>query len=127
MQHWRLSSYICLSSILVLTGLRQFYVSPLEDTMANTLWFFIQVTPLILPLSGLLKNSIRSTLLISLASLLYFMHGVVKVYEGSGVVIGGFEIVFALGLCVSTSFVVRGLREADSLTSIPPQKGHIPL
>jgi len=80
MQHWRLSSYICLSSILGLTGLRQFYVSPLEDTMANTLWFFIQVTPLILPLSGLLKNSIRSTLLISLASLLYFMHGVVKVY-----------------------------------------------
>ena len=127
MQRWRLSSYICLSSILALTCLRQFFVSPLEDTMANTIWFFIQVAPLILPLSGLLKGSVRSTFLLSLASLLYFMHGVVKVYDGSGVVIGGFEIVFALGLCVSAAFVVRGLREADSFSSIQPQKGHIPL
>ena len=55
------------------------------------------------------------------------MHGVVKVYDGSGVIIGGFEIVFALGLCVSAAFVVRGLREADSFSSLPPQKSHTPL
>lgn len=114
MQGWLFLSYVALGSLFALTGLRQFFIAPLADVGANVIWFAIQVAPLILTLPGVLAGTIRSTFLLCLGSLLYFIHGVVVVYDGSLVLIGWFEIFFSLTLCGATAYLVRKLREAEA-------------
>ncbi len=114
MQGWLFITYICIGSLFALTGLRQFFVSPLPDAGPNLLWFFAQVAPLLLPLPGLLRGSIRSTFLLCLGSLLYFVHGVVVTYDGTMAWMGAFEIGFAVALCAVTAFLVRKMREAEA-------------
>ncbi|NKC01057.1 MAG: DUF2069 domain-containing protein [Pseudomonadales bacterium] len=118
MQGWLFLSYVALGSLFALTGLRQFFIAPLADLGPNVIWFAIQVAPLVLTLPGMLAGTIRSTFLLCLGSLLYFVHGVVVVYDGGLVVIGSFEIAFALTLCGTTAFLVRKLREAEAAAQI---------
>lgn len=111
MQGWLLSSFICLGSLIALTGLKQFLLAPVTDPLPNTLWFIAQILPLLAPLPGLMSGSIRATFVLCMASLLYFMHGVVVCFEPGMVLYGSSEIVFSLGLCATTAILVRRLRE----------------
>ena len=117
MQGWLFLSYACVGSLFALTGLRQFFVSPLPDAGPNVLWFAIQVAPLVLTLPGLLSGTIRTTFILCLCSMLYFVHAVIVIYDGSLVGLGWAELVFALGLCGATTMVVRKLREAEAAQS----------
>ena len=111
MQGWLFSTYLCLGSLFALTGLRQIFIEPLDDLVLNLAWFGVQVLPLLVPLPGVLRGSIRATFLLCMVSLLYFIHGTMVVFEPELRVLGLVEAVFALGLCAATSFVVRKLRE----------------
>ena len=117
LQGWLFLSFGCVGSLFALTGLRQFFIAPLPDTGPNILWFAIQVAPLVLTLPGLMSGTIRTTFLLCLASMLYFVHGVIVVYDGSLVILGWIEIVFALALCGNTSMLVRRLREAEAAST----------
>ena len=119
MQGWLFLSYFALGSLFALTGLRQFFITPLPDVGPNIIWFAIQVAPLLPTLPGMLAGTIRSICLLCLGSLLYFVHGVVVVYDGSLVLVGSLEIVFALILCGATAFLVRKLREAEAAGQHP--------
>ena len=101
-------------SLVGLTGLRQFFMQPLADAGVNAAWFVIQILPLLLTMPGLLRLSIKSTFLLSMASLLYFIHGVLVVFDEATQIIGAFEIVFALSLCGVASWMVRLLREREA-------------
>ena len=114
MRGWLFIALLCIGSLFSITGLRQFFVHPLPDVGPNVLWFAIQVAPLVVLLPGLLRSSVMSTFLICLASMLYFIHGIVVVYEGSLVILGSFEIFFATALCAVTAYIVRRLREAEA-------------
>ncbi len=110
--------FICfglMGSLIALTGLRQFFIAPLpEDVFSpviNTLWFFLQVLPLLVFLPGLLRLQLRSTFLLCLASLLYFIHGVLDLFDPQLIWMGALEIVLALGLCGLTAYMVRHMRE----------------
>ncbi len=108
-------------SLVALTGLRQFFMQPLADDSVNAVWFLIQVMPLLLTLPGLLRLSIKSTFLLSMVSLLYFIHGVLVVFDEATQLIGAFEIVFSLSLCGVASWMVRLLREREA--AAPPAEG----
>ncbi len=84
-----------------------------EDLARNIIWFIVQILPLLVTLPGLITGQVRSTFVLCLVSLLYFIHGVLLAFESENVIFGWMEIVFALGLCGSTAMLVRKLREAD--------------
>lgn len=112
LQGWLFLTYICVGSLFALTALRQFFISPLDHTVFNWIWFALQILPLVGPLPGLLSLRIRSVFLLCLFSLLYFVHGVV--YTLDNALIGGAEIGFSLLLCGVTTYLVRQLRELEA-------------
>ena len=100
-------------SLFALTGLRQFFVEPLANPLPNTLWFLIQVTPLLLVLPGVLAMKARSFLLASLAAMLYFCHGVLLTVAEEDQALGFWEVGFALALVLVASFAVREIRRRE--------------
>jgi uncharacterized membrane protein len=107
--------FLCLlgiGSLFALTGLRQFFVEPLETTSSNLIWFTIQVLPLLLVLPGVLGLKPRSYLLAALAAMLYFCHGVLQAVSIEDRVLGLWEVGFSLALILTASFALRHLRMA---------------
>ncbi len=98
-------------SLIALTGLRQIFMQPLADDSVNMVWFIMQILPLLLTLPGVLRLTVNSTLMLCLVSLLYFTHGVLIVFDADTRLIGALEIVFSIGLCAVTAWMVRQLRE----------------
>ena len=114
MKGWLFIALLLLGSLVALTGLRQFFLEPLASTGTNIAWFIIQLLPLLVPLPGLMRVQLRSTFILCMTSLLYFIHGTLIVFDADKQLLGGFEIVFALGLCAVTALLVRKIREAEA-------------
>jgi uncharacterized membrane protein len=104
-------AFLLLGSIVALTGLRQFFIEPLENGAINALWFVVQILPLLLTLPGLIRARLRSTFILCLISLLYFIHGVLAAFDPTLRVFGALEICLALSLCALTALMVRSMRE----------------
>ncbi len=106
--------FLCLpliGSLVGIIGLRQFFVSPLSDPGVNLVWFIIQMLPLLVPLPGLLRLKVNSTFLLCMGSLLYFVHGILLLFEPELKLFGAFEVLFSVLLCGCSAYLVRQLRE----------------
>jgi len=113
----RILQFVCvllIGSLFALTGLRQFFVQPLASPTSNTLWFVIQVLPLLAVVPGVLRLRARSHLLAALASTLYFVHGVLLCATPQLRALGLWEIVFSVALLVAGSYAARHLSAADA-------------
>ncbi|MGA0840548.1 MAG: DUF2069 domain-containing protein [Pseudomonadales bacterium] len=73
---------LCLGSLFAITGLRQFFMTPLANPVPNALWFLVQVSPVIAVLPGVLRGHGRGFFYAMLAALPYFLHGIVIVTGG---------------------------------------------
>ncbi len=116
--------FLCLlwiGSLFALTGLRQFFVEPLETTTSNVIWFIIQVLPLLLVLPGILALKPRSYLLATLVAMLYFCHGVLQAVSVEDRMLGLWEVGFSLALVLTGSFGLRHLRMALGEDEPPDQ------
>jgi uncharacterized membrane protein len=118
MKGWLFLSLMMVGSLFAMTGLRQFFIEPLDDAGVNAAWFIIQLLPLLLPLPGVLRGSLRPIFFMCMSSMLYFIHGVLVVSDPEMLLFGVFEILFALGLCASTAIQVRKTREHQA--QLPP-------
>ncbi|XOV84437.1 MAG: DUF2069 domain-containing protein [bacterium] len=114
MKGWLFLSLMMVGSLFALTGLRQFFIEPLDDPGVNAAWFLIQMLPLLLPLPGLLRGHLRPAFFMCMSSMLYFIHGVLVVFDPDLFVFGLFEILFSLGLCGATAILVRRIREHEA-------------
>ena len=114
MKGWLFACLMLTGALFSLTGLRQFFIEPLANPMPNLVWFLIQLLPLLLPLPGVLRLQVRSTFVLCMASTLYFVHGVYVISDPKLQLLGIFEIIFSLGLCAVSAFLVRKLREAEA-------------
>jgi uncharacterized membrane protein len=114
---WLFLSLICTGSLLAVTGLRQFFIEPLGTRSSNSVWFLIQVLPLLLPLPGALRGQLRSMFLLCLVSSLYFIHAVLVINDEPLFLIASAELLFSLGLAVCTAVFVRKRRELDAESS----------
>lgn len=123
MRGWLFLSLICAGSLLAVTGLRQFFIEPLSTSLSNSVWFLIQVLPLLLPLPGALRGQLRSMFLLCLVSSLYFIHAVLVINDEPLFLIASAELLFSLGLAVCTAVFVRKRREldAESGPNTPPE------
>ena len=117
MRGWLFLSLICTGSLLAVTGLRQFFIEPLGTSSSNSVWFLIQVLPLLLPLPGALRGQLRSMFLLCLVSSLYFIHAVLVINDEPLFLIASAELLFSLGLAVCTAVFVRKRRELDAESS----------
>lgn len=117
MRGWLFLSLICTGSLLAVTGLRQFFIEPLSTSSSNSVWFLIQVLPLLLPLPGALRGQLRSMFLLCLVSSLYFIHAVLVINDEPLFLIASAELLFSLGLAVCTAVFVRKRRELDAESS----------
>jgi uncharacterized membrane protein len=111
---WLFVALLLLGSIVALTGLRQFFIEPLATRGVNVTWFVIQLLPLLAPLPGLLRLKLRSIFVLCMTSTLYFIHGVLLVFDPNMQLMGGFEIFFALGLTAVAALLVRKIRESEA-------------
>lgn len=109
---------LAMGSLVALTGLRQFFMQPLESTVPNLIWFGLQLLPLLLPLPGVLQMKLRATFMLCLCSTLYFIHGVYIAVDPQLLVLGAFEIGFSLMLCAVTAIMVRQMRESEAAQQV---------
>jgi len=114
MRGWLLVALLLLGSIVALTGLRQFFIEPLATSGVNFTWFVVQLLPLLAPLPGLLRLKLRSIFVLCMTSTLYFIHGVLLVFDPGMRLMGSFEIFFALGLTAVAALLVRKIRESEA-------------
>ncbi len=114
MKGWLFVAFVMLGSLVALTGLRQFFVEPLANPLPNVIWFVLQLMPLLLPLPGLMRLKLSSTFILCMSSTLYFIHGVYVISDPKLQLLGVFEISFSLGLCATTAYLVRMIREAEA-------------
>lgn len=108
--------FLCLvftGSIVALTGLRQFFIDPFSTTQANIAWFVIQLVPLLMPLPAVLAGSYRGIFVLCLASMLYFIHGVIIAFDAGMQLLAGGEIFCSLALCAVSAIYVRKAREIE--------------
>ena len=114
MRGWLFLSLVCAGSLLPVTGLRQFFIEPLNTSSSNVIWFLIQVLPLLAPLPGALQGHLRSMFILCLVSSLYFIHAVLVINDEPLFFVALVEMFFALGLGVCTAVFVRKRREQDA-------------
>ncbi|MEM7100706.1 MAG: DUF2069 domain-containing protein [Pseudomonadota bacterium] len=110
-QGWLFLSLVMMGSLVAVTGLRQLFFDPIPSTGTNIAWFIVQLIPLLVPLPGFLRGSLTSTFILCLASLLYFIHGVMLAFDPELSLLGICEVFFAVGLTGTTTMVTRKLRE----------------
>ena len=103
-------SLLLIGSLFALTGLRQYFVEPLEGPLTNTAWFVIQVLPLLLVLPGVLRGLHRGYFYAVLAASLYFIHGVMEAATEDLRTVGLWEVGFAVALINVSSIAMRRLR-----------------
>ena len=110
MKGLQFASLLLIGSLFAVTGLRQFFVEPLESPVPNTLWFLIQVLPLLLILPGVLRGTHRGYFYTVLAASLYFIHGVLEAATADQRAMALWEVAFAVGLITIASLAMRRLK-----------------
>lgn len=96
-------------SLFALTGLRQYFVEPLDDPWSNSAWFLLQVAPLLLVLPGVLRASRRGFFYAILAASLYFIHGTMEAATADQRLLALWETGFAVALITVASLAMRRL------------------
>ena len=114
MRGWLFLSLVCVGSLFAVTGMRQFFIEPLATSSSNGIWFLIQVLPLLLALPGALKSELSSMFMLCLISSLYFIHAVLVISDDRLFLAATVELLFALGLGISSAVFVRKRREHDA-------------
>ena len=110
MQLLMFACLLMLGSLFALTGLRQFFIEPLGSGLSNSIWFGIQVLPLLAVTPGMLRFKARSYLIATLVGSLYLVHGVLLVSTPDLRTLGVWETAFALLLILAATYMVRLLR-----------------
>jgi uncharacterized membrane protein len=110
----QLACLLLIGSLFALTGLRQFFVEPLDGPLPNTLWFVIQVAPLLAVLPGVLRGRHRGYFFAVLAASLYFVHGTLEAASVDQRQMGLWEVGFAVALVAVASAAMRRSREGAS-------------
>ena len=114
MQSWLFLIFVMLGSLIGVTGLRQFLVDPIPVASINAIWFFLQILPLLLCLPSAMRGSLKGMFFLCLVSILYFVHGVLTIFDPALFYWGAAELFFALALCGITALYVRKLREFNA-------------
>lgn len=114
MRGWQFIALLLAGSLFALTGLRQFFIEPLETTLPNLVWFALQVLPLVVVLPGFLALRTRSAFYLILAAMLYFIHGVLEASTPEMRLLAGVEIAISVALIGISTWMLRRLRERDA-------------
>ena len=114
MQGWLFLTFIMIGSLIGVTGLRQFFIEPLPTTALTATWFFLQILPLLVCLPSALRGHLKGMFFLCLISILYFVHGVLIVFDPALFYWAVAELFFALSLCAITALYVRKLREFNA-------------
>jgi uncharacterized membrane protein len=104
--------FLMIGSLFAITGLRQFFVQPLETGWVNALWFGIQVLPLLVVLPGVLLGTARGYFFAALAACLYFIHGTMQAATPDMRALALWEVGFAVALVAAASLAMRRLSRA---------------
>lgn len=106
----RLAHFLILfftGSLIALYGMVRLSVTDLQPGVSGMLLWLFQVAPLLACVPGVLRGNMTATMLMSLVGMLYFCFGVWTVMHPDKRLLGGAEIVFALGLVATSSWFMR--------------------
>lgn len=108
----RMALLIWLGSLFALLGIQRFFVEPLSSTVATVAVFVGQVSLLLFVAPAMLRGGSRGPLLVCLAMLLYFVHGVWQ-WNSPMKLFGILEVVFSLGAFI-TAWILLKVMPKDS-------------
>ena len=114
MQGWLFLTFVMIGSLIGVTGMRQFFVEPLPDPSVNAIWFVLQILPLLLCLPAAMRGQLKGMFFLCLVSTLYFIHGVLIVFDPALFYWAVAELFFSLALCGITALFVRKRRESSA-------------
>jgi uncharacterized membrane protein len=103
--------WLWLGSLFGLLGVQRFLLDPLATGLANGTVFVVQIAPIVLVVAALTRNVGRGAFWATMASMIYFCHGVAQAAVPDGRMIGGIEIAVALGVFVSGILLMRAARD----------------
>lgn len=103
---------LLIGSLFAITGLRQFFVEPLDDAFSNLAWFVLQVAPLLLVLPGVLRGGQRGYFYAILAASLYFIHGTMEAATADQRALAFWETGCAVGLITIASLAMRRINRS---------------
>ncbi len=83
-----------------------------SHSLPTALILLISVTPLLLPLRGLLNQNLKSCTWMTYLSLPYFAHGVAETYVSTDKGLAGLEVLFSLLLCFGAGLFVYKAEKA---------------
>jgi len=102
-------SLVSLGSLFSILALYRYFVDPSDTVLVTTGVLFFQAAPLLVLVFGVIYLRSRRIFYLAMVSLLYFMHGIVQMVFPESRGFGLAEVVFALLLCVSSSYLVKNL------------------
>lgn len=109
--------YAALTGYFGLFGLLMLWntvLAPSRSFSVALVWLILVLTPLLLPLRGLLKADKKNCAWAAYVSLLYFLHGTDAVYNhANGYLLASFEVFFSLILFFGATFYVRFIGRAN--------------
>jgi len=103
----RFTLLIWLGSLFGLLGVERFLFSPLDSLPATLGVFVFQTLPILAAAPVTLRSPARGAFWSSLASMLYFVHGVATLVTPSDRLFGMLEIGFALAAFVTSIMLLR--------------------
>ena len=102
-------SLVSLGSIFSVLALYRYFFDPFDSLLISTFMLLLQVAPLLALVFGVVLLRSRQIFYLAMVSLLYFMHGIVLMVLPESRAFGLAEVIFALVLCVSSSYLVKNL------------------
>jgi len=105
----RFTLLVWLGSLFALFGVERWLVDPLGSFAATAAVFAVQTAPIVAVAILSIRDAARGALWGSLASLVYFVHGVAQIPSPTDRLSGGVEIALALGTFVTALMLLRAL------------------
>lgn len=108
----RFTLLLWLGSLFALLGVERLLFDPLATPIATFGVFVFQTLPVLVSAPATLRNPSRGAFWSSLASMLYFVHGVAQLVTPAGRLFGMIEVGFALGAFVTSVMLMRAAPRA---------------
>lgn len=115
---YRLSALFCFYGLLAYYAYTTYEIL-LRVSLSSLLIWIIQILPLLLFAPGLHLNILRSNIWLSFIVLLYFIHGVLIIFDLKRTILGIVEVSLCVGLFFSLVLLIRALQNMNRQQSPP--------
>ena len=116
---WQFTSIVMTGSVFAVLGLYRLFsrgsaIEIFDLSLGTLAWFLFETLPLLLIIPGIVRGHAKSIFWATLVSMLYFIEGVYFAAAPVTRSLGISETVFALGMFISCTYLLRGINNSTA-------------